>query len=73
MLNPVTVVHLESGDYLEMETVQIEGVDSTKRVTKADLKDDARLVIKEKIMTSGDQYAETEFSVDMNGKGAAPT
>ena len=69
VLNPVTVVHLEKGSYLEMETVQIEGVDSTKRVTKADLKDDARLVIKEKIMTSGSQYAETEFTVDMNGKG----
>ena len=54
-----------------METVQIEGVDSTKRVTKADLKDDARLVIKEKIMTSGSQYAETEFTVDMNGKNCS--
>ena len=71
VLNPVTVVHLEKGSYLEMETVQIEGVDSTKRVTKADLKDDARLVIKEKIMTSGSQYAETEFTVDMNGKGCS--
>lgn len=71
VLNPVTVVHLEKGSYLEMETVQIEGVDSTKRVTKADLKDDARLVIKEKIMTSGSQYAETEFTVDMNGKNCS--
>ena len=71
VLNPITVVHLEKGSYLEMETVQIEGVDSTKRVTKADLKDDARLVIKEKIMTSGSQYAETEFTVDMNGKNCS--
>lgn len=48
VLNPVTVVHLEKGAYLEMETVQIEGVDSTKRVTNADLKENAQLVIKEK-------------------------
>ena len=35
VLNPVTVVHLDEDSYLEMETVQIEGVDNTKRVTKA--------------------------------------
>lgn len=71
VLNPVTVVHLENGAYLEMETVQIEGVDSTKRVTKADLKDDARLVIKEKIMTSGSQTATTDFAVELNGNNSS--
>lgn len=71
VLNPITVVHMEKGSYLEMETVQIEGVDSTKRVTKADLKDDARLVIKEKIMTSGEQFAVTEFAVDLNGENSS--
>lgn len=71
VLNPVTVVHLENGAYLEMETVQIEGVDSTKRVTKADLKDDARLVIKEKIMTSGSQTATTDFTVELNGNNSS--
>lgn len=68
VLNPVTVLHLEQDSYLEMETVQIEGVDSTKRVTKADLKDRAQLIIKEKIMTSGRQEATTEFEVSLNGK-----
>ncbi len=63
VLNPVTVVHLDEDSYLEMETVQIEGVDNTKkRVTKGDLKDRAQLVIKEKLMTSGNQNATTEFS-----------
>lgn len=71
VLNPVTVVHLEKGAYLEMETVQIEGVDSTKRVTNADLKEDARLVIKEKIMTSGSQTATTDFTVELNGNNSS--
>lgn len=71
VLNPVTVVHLEKGAYLEMETVQIEGVDSTKRVTNADLKEDARLVINEKIMTSGSQTATTDFTVELNGNNSS--
>ena len=71
VLNPVTVVHLEKGAYLEMETVQIEGVDSTKRVTNADLKESAQLVIKEKIMTSGNQFAKTDFTVELNGDNSS--
>ncbi len=71
VLNPVTVVHLEKGAYLEMETVQIEGVDSTKRVTNADLKENAQLVIKEKIMTSGNQTATTDFTVELNGNNSS--
>ena len=67
VLNPITVVHLDEDSYLEMETVQIEGVDNTKRVTKGDLKDRAQLVIKEKLMTSGNQNATTEFEVNLNG------
>lgn len=71
VLNPVTVVHLDEDSYLEMDTVQIEGVDSTKRVTKGDLKDRAQLIIKEKLMTSGSQQATTEFDVDLNGVGCS--
>ncbi len=67
VLNPVTVMHLEENSYLEMETVQIEGVDSTRRVSQADLKEGARLVVKEKLMTSGTQHATTEFEVKLNG------
>ena len=52
---------------MEMETTQIKGVDSTIRDTNAELKDGATLVIKEKIMTHGKQYAETNFQVDLNG------
>lgn len=67
IMNPVTDIVLKEGAYMEMDTVQIEGVDSTKRVTKAKLGDNATLIIKEKIMTHDKQWAETEFSVDLDG------
>ena len=69
ILNPQTIVHIDEGGRLEMDTVQIKGVDSTIRVTKADLKDGANLVIREKIMTHGTQFAKTDFTVDLNGVG----
>lgn len=71
ILNPVTNIHLETGSYLEMDTVQIKGVDSTKRVTNAQLGDKATLVIREKLMTHGNQYAETAFQVELNGAGSS--
>ncbi len=71
VMNPTTVIEVEEGGYLEMETVQIKGVDSTKRVTTAKLGADATLIIHEKIMTHGKQYAETDFTVDMDGEGCS--
>lgn len=70
IMNPQTVIHLEENSYMEMETVQIRGVDSTERVTRADLADGATLVIKEKLMTHGKQYAKTSFEVDLNGENS---
>ena len=71
VMNPTTVAHLDEGAYMEMETTQIKGIDSTNRATKADLKAGANLVIREKIYTHGRQRADTDFSVDMNGAGAS--
>lgn len=71
IMNPQTIVYMEEGSYMEMETTQIKGIDSTDRVTKAKLADDARIVITEKIMTHGKQYAKTEFEVDMDGKNSS--
>ena len=71
ILNPVTVVELAENSYLEMDTVQIKGVDSTKRLTKAKVGNGASIVVKEKLMTHGDQYAETEFQVDLDGEDSS--
>ncbi len=70
VMNPTTVVHLEEGSYLEMETTQIKGVDSTKRATRGTVGKNATLIVKEKIMTHGKQFAETDFEVDLNGENA---
>lgn len=67
IMNPTTIVEVEENGYMEMETTQIKGVDSTDRITKATLKDGAKIVVKEKLMTHGKQYAKTMFEVDMNG------
>lgn len=67
IMNPTTEIHLAEGAFLEMETVQIKGIDSTARRTKAEVAEGASLIIKEKIMTHGKQYAETDFTVDMTG------
>lgn len=68
IMNPHTVVELAEGAYMEMETTQIKGVDSTKRKTEAVLHEKSTLVVYEKIMTHGEQFAETEFVVDLKGE-----
>ena len=71
ILNPVTEVHMAEGSAMEMEMVQIKGVDSTNRVTTADLAAGASLVVRERLMTHGDQVAISSYVVDLNGDGAS--
>ena len=66
-MNPETVVEVGENSFMEMETVQIKGVDSTKRSTSAKLADGARIVVTEKLMTHGRQTAETSFHVELCG------
>ncbi len=70
-MNPETVVEVGENSFMEMETVQIKGVDSTRRSTRAKLADGARLVVTEKLMTHGAQTAETSFHVDLDGKDSS--
>ncbi len=67
IMNPGTEVTMEENSYMEMEMVQIKGVDSTKRSTTADLAAGAKLVIRERLLTHGTQYAESGFVVNLNG------
>jgi len=67
VMNPTTVIELDEGAVMEMETTQIKGIDSTIRDTSAVLGEGANLIVKEKIMTHGSQKAETNFIVDLNG------
>lgn len=71
ILNPVTEVYLKDGSMLEMETMQIKGVDSTIRTTKGEMASNSNLVITEKIMTHGSQFARTIFDVKLNGENSS--
>lgn len=71
ILNPVTEVYLKSGSSMEMESVQIKGVDSAIRETKGVLEDNTNFVVTEKIMTHGKQSAQTCFDVQLNGENAS--
>ena len=67
ILNPTTSIEIDEGGYMEMESAQIKGVDSTYRKTTAHLKDNAKLVVKESIMTHGKQVADTYFHMVLDG------
>ncbi len=71
ILNPGTEVYMEEGSFMEMEMVQIKGVDSTVRDTKAELKEGAKLVVRERLMTHGNQTAVSNYEVELNGKDAS--
>ena len=71
VLNPKTIVNLKKGATLEMDSVQIEGVDSTIRETIGELEENSNFIVSEKIMTHGKQYAKTVFNVKLNGKNAS--
>lgn len=71
ILNPETVVEIGEDSYMEMDSVQIKGVDSTKRLTTAKLAKGAKLEVMERIMTHGVQTAESRFEVELNGEDSS--
>ena len=71
VMNPETVVYLEEGASMTMETTQIKGIDSTKRITRATMKEGANFIVKEKLYTHGEQRADTDFVIDMNGENCS--
>lgn len=68
ILNPTTLVHMAEGSYMEMDTAQIKGVDSTIRKTECTLAAGAKLVISERLMTHGAQSAHSDVTVNLNGE-----
>lgn len=68
IMNPTTVVEVGENSYMEMETVQIKGVDSTDRITKAKVADGATIKVVEKLVTHDKQYAKTTFEVELDGE-----
>ncbi len=71
ILNPVTEVYMQEDSTMEMEMVQIKGVDSTERTTLAELAAGAKLVVRERLMTHGKQKAYSTYKVSLNGDGSS--
>lgn len=71
LMNPTTVVHLEEGAHMDMEMTQISGIDDTLRKTTATLEAGSSLVVHEKVMTTGEQNATSDFTADLNGDGCS--
>lgn len=71
ILNPGTEVYMEEDSSMEMEMVQIKGVDDTDRTTKAQLAKGASLVVRERLMTHGEQRAISTYTVDLDGDGSS--
>ena len=71
ILDPVTEVTMDENSSMEMEMVQIKGVDSTRRTTLAELKAGAKLVVRERLMTHGQQQAYSVYKVSLNGDASS--
>lgn len=71
ILNPVTEVYQQADSYVDMEMVQIKGVDSTHRITKAELAEGATMIVHERLMTHGDQVATSVYEVKLQGNGSS--
>ena len=69
-IDPVTEVEQAEGSVMEMETTQIGGVDSTHRTMSAKLAADAKLRVRERLLTDGSQQAFTDFNVSLDGDGS---
>lgn len=70
-IDPITDILLGEASTLEMNTVQIGGVDNTFRKTKAQLKTRAKLIIHESIMTDKNEEANTDFDVSLDGEDSS--
>lgn len=71
VLNPLTEIYMQKNSKMKMNSIQIKGVNNTTRITKAYLEENATLEITEKILTNNEDYAKTEFIVELNGINAS--
>lgn len=70
IMNPQTIVYLEEGASIQMDTTQIRGIDSTKRYTKIVCGAGAEAVITERLLTHGKQTADSDMVIELNGENS---
>ena len=71
ILNPTTIVEAFENSVVEMEMIQIKGVDNTKRDTKVILHEGAKLIITERLFTDYDQKAESNITIELVGENSS--
>lgn len=67
ILNPVTKIIMEEASVFTLDSVQIEGVDSTQRETEIILGAESKLFVTERLMTHDKQKAVSNMDVYLNG------
>ena len=70
LMNPETIVYLEEGASIQMDTTQIRGIDSTKRYTKIVCHKGAEAIVTERLLTHGEQIAESDMEIVLDGEDA---
>ena len=70
VMNPQTIVYLGEGSTMQMDTVQIRGIDSTNRDTRFVCEAGSEVVVTERLLTHGKQVAESNMEIQLNGKDA---
>ena len=71
VLNPKTIVEVEEGGTAELELVQIKGVDDTIRETRVKLHKNAKLIVTERLLTSGKEEARSIINVELVGEDSS--
>lgn len=70
VMNPQTIVYLGENSTMQMDTVQIRGIDSTLRDTRFYCEAGSEVVVTERLLTHGDQTAESDMTIELNGQDA---
>ena len=71
VLNPVTEVFMDEGSFCDMDMIQLRGVTSTLRDTKAVLQKDAKLILTERLLTHDNQTATSNMTVELEGENSS--
>ena len=70
VFDPVTKIWLKENSQFILESTQLGGVTYTDRKTYATVGKNAQLLVKEKILTDGEEKAITDFKVKLTGKNS---
>lgn len=70
VINTCTSVKLAKNAKLLMDLKQIEGVDSTRRVTSGTLSEGSKFISKEKLLTSGSNKAKSIYDISLEGRNS---